>query len=100
MKKILGIDLGISFVGFCLIDNVDHKIIKSGVHIFSPAEDPKTGASLALPRRMKRTLRRVILRRCQRNRQLKEFLTKIEFKELELLSHRGPIAPWGLRDMA
>ena len=106
MTKILGIKLGVSFVSFSLLDNNEHKFIKSGVHIFSPAEDPKTGASLALPTRLCRSSRKTTRRRRQRNKKLKGFLTKIGFEWLEFLnqdytcspSNTISISPRDLRD--
>ena len=74
MSYILGIDLGIASVGFALVDDKNHKILRSGVHLFEAAENPKTGASLAEPRRTKRGLRRVLHRRATRKRLIKQIL--------------------------
>lgn len=72
----LGIDIGIASVGFGAVDLTNKKILRSGVHIFEAAENPKDGASLATPRREKRSLRRVIHRRAVRKRAIQELLKK------------------------
>ena len=38
MGYTLGLDIGIASVGFGLIDNVDGKILESGVRLFSSAD--------------------------------------------------------------
>lgn len=64
---ILGLDIGISSVGWGLLElDTNHqpfKILDTGVRIFTPGEVPKTGASKALERREKRGARRIIQRR-------------------------------------
>lgn len=65
IEKILGLDIGISSLGWAVINydkekKENNKIIKSGVRIFTVAENPKTGESLALPRRNARGARRTI----------------------------------------
>lgn len=66
-KYILGLDVGISSVGWGLIkideDSNPYQILDVGVKIFSPGEVPKTGASKNLARREKRGARRIIRRR-------------------------------------
>ena len=55
MHYTLGLDIGISSVGWAVLQNMPDgepfKIEDLGVRIFEKAEQPKTGASLALPRR-------------------------------------------------
>lgn len=63
MAQILGLDIGITSVGWCVLDNEKHKITGLGVRIFTKAENPKDGASLALPRRQARSARRRLKRR-------------------------------------
>ena len=83
-KIILGLDLGITSIGWALV-NVDdkdgskNKIIDSGVRIFTIAEHPKDGKSLALPRREARSARRTTKRKAQKLRAIKRLLlsTKI-----------------------
>jgi CRISPR-associated endonuclease Csn1 len=68
--RILGLDIGIASIGFALVE-IDlelrqGQIERVGVHLFDTPEQPKTGASLALPRRLARQARRVIRRRAGR----------------------------------
>ena len=79
-KLILGLDLGITSIGWALV-NVDekiqnNKIIDSGVRIFTIAEHPKDGKSLALPRREARGARRTTKRKVQKIRSIKRLLLK------------------------
>ena len=71
----LGLDIGIASVGFAVIQNDRNgepiKIERLGVRVFDRAEQPKTGASLALPRRQARGSRRVIRRRRHRKERIK-----------------------------
>lgn len=64
---VLGLDIGISSVGWGLLaldeNNNPYKIIDVGSRIFSPGEVEKTGDSKAKERREKRGTRRVIRRR-------------------------------------
>ena len=66
-KYILGLDIGISSVGWglLLLDEHDNpcKIIDVGSRIFPPGETDKTGESRAKERREKRGTRRVTRRR-------------------------------------
>jgi len=66
-KYVLGLDIGISSVGWGLLrldeENNPIRIIDTGVKIFSPGEVPKTGASKNLNRRQKRGIRRISRRR-------------------------------------
>lgn len=69
MKRnyILGLDIGISSVGWGLLElnnnNNPYKIIDVGSRIFTPGEVEKTGDSRAKARREKRGARRIIRRR-------------------------------------
>ncbi len=66
-KYTLGLDIGISSVGWGMLEldeeNNPVKIVDVGVKIFSPGEVPKTGASKNIERRSKRGTRRIIRRR-------------------------------------
>lgn len=66
-KYILGLDIGISSVGWGLLElddnNNPYKIIDVGSRIFTPGEVEKTGDSRAKERREKRGSRRVSRRR-------------------------------------
>ena len=78
-NTILGLDLGITSIGWALA-NVDdtnpanNGIIESGVRIFTIAEHPKDGKSLALPRREARSARRTTKRKAQKLRAVKRLL--------------------------
>lgn len=109
MKKILGLDIGISSIGYSVINYDDScfngEIIKTGVRIFTAAEQPKTGASLAEPRRIARGSRRRLSRRSSRLYNIKKLMFKnniITSDEIENLylpqSHNIDI--WTLRKEA
>ena len=70
MIKVLALDIGIASVGHSIIelDEKEHtgEIIDLGVRIFTAAEHPKDGSSLALPRREARSSRRRLSRRASR----------------------------------
>ncbi|PHQ65814.1 MAG: type II CRISPR RNA-guided endonuclease Cas9 [Sulfurimonas sp.] len=106
-KIILGLDLGITSIGWALV-NIDEdnsknsKIIDSGVRIFTIAEHPKDGKSLALPRREARSARRTIKRKAQKLRAIKrvlienKILTKIELDNL-FIGNKKQVDVWQLR---
>ena len=83
MRYTLGLDIGISSVGWAVLRNTPDgepfKIEDLGARVFERAEQPKTGASLALPRReargarrrLRRRNRRVRHRRLRRNRRVR-----------------------------
>lgn len=74
--KIYSFDIGVASIGWAVIE--DNALKDMGVRIFTKAENPKTGESLALPRRAARGVRR----RSGRLNTIKQLLCK-EFK-LEL----------------
>lgn len=80
---ILGLDVGISSVGWGLLEldtnNQPFKILNTGVRIFTPGEVPKTGASKALERRAKRGARRIIQRREYRLDRVRLLLSEYSF---------------------
>lgn len=71
--KIVGIDIGITSIGWAFVENGELK--DCGVRIFTGAENPKNGESLALPRRQARSVRRRLARRRGRLESLKKLLT-------------------------
>ena len=80
-KIVLGLDLGITSIGWALVKSDDenienNEIIDSGVRIFTIAEHPKDGKSLALPRREARGARRTTKRKAQKLRAIKRLLLK------------------------
>lgn len=92
MRYTLGLDIGISSIGWAVLENMPDgepfKIGDLGVRIFEKAEQPKTGASLALPRREARSARRRIRRRRHRKERIKNLLQEsgcIRREELEAL---------------
>jgi CRISPR-associated endonuclease Csn1 len=107
-KIVLGLDLGITSIGWALV-NVDEKniaknhIIDSGVRIFTIAQHPKDGKSLALPRREARSARRTTKRKAQKIRAIKELLiqnkilTKNELDNLFIGKEAQKKDVWDLR---
>lgn len=76
MKYGIGLDCGISSVGFAAMEldenDEPRRIIKLGSRIFKEAENPKDGASLAAPRRAARSLRRRLRRHGHRLERIKK----------------------------
>lgn len=106
-KIVLGLDLGITSIGWALA-NVDdenetnNKIIDSGVRIFTIAEHPKDGKSLALPRREARSARHTTKRKAQKIRAVKRLLVSektITTSELEnlFIGNKKQKDVWDLR---
>ncbi|PAF42384.1 type II CRISPR RNA-guided endonuclease Cas9 [Helicobacter sp. 11S02596-1] len=112
--KILGIDIGITSIGWALVEadrdlRENNKIIDCGVRLFTQAENPKNGESLALPRREARSMRRIIKRRKARMSQIKKLLCKhfgfafevfvSDIPSLPKLfaTHKAFLSPWELR---
>ena len=72
MRYVLGLDIGIASVGWAVL-NLDGKRVEDlGVRAFNAAEDPKTRAPLAEPRRIARCARRRLCRRAGRLRRAKD----------------------------
>ena len=106
-KRILGLDLGITSIGWALVQYDDgnsknNKILDSGVRIFTAAEHPKDGKSLALPRREARSTRRTTKRKAQKLRAVKQLLiqnkiiTQDELSNL-FIGNKNQIDVWQLR---
>lgn len=74
MSYTFGFNLGISNIGWAIYDSKTTSLINLGVHTFDPAEHPKDGKSLALPRREARGQRRRIRRRAYRMKSIKSYL--------------------------
>ncbi|NOZ41822.1 MAG: type II CRISPR RNA-guided endonuclease Cas9, partial [Alphaproteobacteria bacterium] len=74
MAQIIGIDTGIASVGWAVLDLSEGNIIDAGVRIFEAAENGKDGASLALPRRIKRLARRMADRKRRRKKLIRHLL--------------------------
>ncbi len=95
MRYILGLDIGISSVGWSILNNDAERLERSGVRIFAKAEDPKTGESLALPRRTARSMRRRVRRRAHRLERLRRLFSRqgiggVEEIELFLAQNLNP----------
>ena len=71
--KILGFDIGISSIGWAYVEGGELK--DCGVRIFTKAENPKDGSSLAFPRREARGARRRLAHRKARLNELKRLIT-------------------------
>ena len=94
MRYGIGLDIGIASVGFATVeldeDDKPIRIIKLGSRIFDKAEQPKTGASLAMPRREARGMRRRLRRKAHRKERIRKLiitqglLTKDELDKLYL----------------
>lgn len=92
----IGLDIGIASVGWAVLENNTHdepfRIIDLGVRIFDTAEQPKTGASLALPRREARSARRRLRRRGHRLERIKKLFEAeglIDIEEFEARYRRA-----------
>jgi len=74
----IGLDIGIASVGWAIVDLDQNEnpmgIIDLGARIFDAAENPKDGASLALPRREARSARRRLRRHRHRMERIKRLL--------------------------
>ena len=78
MKYIIGLDIGITSVGFStmMLDEKDEpcRILRMGSRIFEAAEHPKDGSSLAAPRRENRSMRRRLRRKRHRKERIKSLI--------------------------
>lgn len=88
----IGLDIGITSVGWSILEN-DYKgepkrIVDLGVRIFDAAENPKDGSSLAAPRREARSARRRLRRRSHRNQRLKKLFENQGLIQIESFTER------------
>lgn len=88
IKYTLGLDLGISSVGWSVVEIEEDentyfpkRLIRTGVRAFTAAETPKEGQSLNKVRREARSARRRLRRRKARLNKLKDLLIGIKFIE-------------------
>ncbi|MBS1313657.1 MAG: hypothetical protein HP037_08375, partial [Subdoligranulum sp.] len=76
----IGLDIGIASVGWAVValnENAEpYGLIRCGSRIFDKAEQPKTGDSLAAPRREARSARRRLRRSSLRKADLYELMEK------------------------
>ena len=90
-KYAIGLDIGIASVGFAVLA-LDYNenpwgIIRMGSRIFDVAENPKDGASLALPRREARSVRRRLRRHRHRLERIKNLLVNTKLLNSDELLH-------------
>lgn len=103
MALVFGLDIGIASIGWAAIDEIyERPLLGLGSRIFVTAEVPKTGESLALPRRLARGMRRRIRRRAHRMARIRHLFIRVGLVESnaisnlhELTSH--DVTPWLLR---
>ena len=78
MRYSIGLDIGIASVGFAVMeindDDRPFRIVRIGSRVFDKPENPKNGASLALPRREARGMRRRIRRRSHRKDRIRHLI--------------------------
>lgn len=88
----VGLDIGITSAGWCVVDHMEKRIVGIGVRIFPKAEDRK-GASLAAPRRLARSVRRRLKRRRQRMIALRELIITADILTAEELDAAFRMTP-------
>lgn len=91
MNYAIGLDIGIASVGYAVLA-LDHDenpwgILRLGSRIFDVAENPKDGASLALPRREARSVRRRLRRHHHRLERIKNLLVSSNLITKDELLH-------------
>lgn len=109
INYILGLDIGIASVGWAMVEIDEEenpiRLIDFGVRIFERAEVPKTGDSLAMARRLARSVRRLTRRRAHRLLRARRLLKRegvlqaADFDENGLIKSL-PNTPWQLRAAA
>ncbi len=79
-KKMLGLDLGIASIGWCLFEEDDggnlKRIIDIGSYVFNQIENPKNGQTENIARRIKRSMRRQRRRRVLRLEECRSLFKK------------------------
>ncbi len=87
----IGFDIGVTSVGWAIValDDSDapYGIINMGSRIFDAAEQPKTGESLAAPRRAARSMRRRLRRHRHRNERIRNLLLSVSLLTEDELSN-------------
>ncbi|MFD1849832.1 type II CRISPR RNA-guided endonuclease Cas9 [Oceanobacillus bengalensis] len=76
MRYSIGLDIGISSVGWAVINLDKERIEDLNSRVFDVAENPKNGSLLATPRREARSARRRIRRRRYRVGRVRDFIIK------------------------
>lgn len=104
MALVFGLDIGIASIGWAAVDEeAEIALLGLGSRIFVSAEVPKTGESLAKPRREARGMRRRIRRRAHRMWRLRQLFLRVGLvADDEVLEHlhqttANDLTPWLLR---
>jgi CRISPR-associated endonuclease Csn1 len=103
MALVFGLDIGIASIGWAAIDEEQAiPLLGLGSRIFVSAEVPKTGESLALPRRLARGMRRRIRRRAHRMWRIRKLFLRNGLADDAVLAdlHETTVddlTPWLLR---
>lgn len=87
MRYVLGLDLGITSIGWAVYDIDKCLIDKCGVRLFDAAENPKDKSPLSAPRREARGQRRRIRRRAYRMQKIRELLINTNLIEQNILNN-------------
>lgn len=87
----IGLDIGVTSVGWATValdeNDSPYGIIGMGARIFDAAEQPKTGESLAAPRREARSARRRLRRHRHRNERIRALITTEKLLSEDQLQH-------------
>jgi CRISPR-associated endonuclease Csn1 len=102
MRYVLGLDIGITSVGWAVLNLDKRRIEDLGVRGFACAENPKNMSSLAKPRRDAQSACRRLRRRTGRLRRAKELFLKYGLidpssRDSAFLTSRDKPSPWELR---
>ncbi|MBQ2712725.1 MAG: type II CRISPR RNA-guided endonuclease Cas9 [Clostridia bacterium] len=91
MRYAIGLDIGVTSVGYAIMElseqDTPQRIERLGVRIFDAAEQPKTGDSLAAPRRDARGQRRRLRRRKHRLERIYGLIVSSGMLDKEELVH-------------
>jgi CRISPR/Cas system Type II protein with McrA/HNH and RuvC-like nuclease domain len=102
----IGLDVGISSLGWSVVeiagpDDAMDTVVDMGCVLFTKAENPKNGKSLALPRRLKRSQRRIIARCRARVANIKHVCVQYLQVSTDILASAPPFNNmWDLRVQA
>lgn len=105
LKYNIGLDIGVSSVGWAIINLEKNRLEDWGVRLFEVAENPKDGSSLAAPRRDARSSRRRLRRQRHRVDRVKNFIVHSSLLAKHELANMYPLSNddedvWVLRKLA
>ncbi len=84
----IGLDVGVGSVGWAAVELGESgepcRILDLGSRVFTAAENPKDGSSLAVPRREARSMRRRLRRKRHRKERIRQLLCRQLLSEQEL----------------